>query len=250
MAMAPAAHGLLRRAVYSILAAALLLGVFAQVAANLLGLDAAYLPKVLTVFAAGAALVLIGLGKHHPFASFGSANQVTVARGALIALLAGLIGERAGPGVAALATWVAGTAAVLDAVDGWLARRTGMASPFGARFDMETDALLIMVLAVLAWQFGKAGVWVLASGLLRYVFVAAGTVVPLLRGHLPPSQRRKIVAVVQVVALNFVIAPFVPAPLSACIAAIGLAALTLSFSMDVVWLLQHAPQSRAPVSPQ
>ena len=39
-----------------------------------------------------------------------------------------------------------------------------MASAFGARFDMETDALLLLVLAALAWQFDKAGAWVLASG--------------------------------------------------------------------------------------
>ncbi len=250
MSMAPAAHdGLLRRALVCILAAALMIGAFAQAAANLLHLDAAYLPKVVTVFVSGAALVLMGVAKHHPFGSFGSANQVTVARGALIALLAGLIGERTDMGVPECATWVAGTAAALDGVDGWLARRTRMASRFGARFDMETDALLILVLAVLAWQFGKAGVWVLASGLLRYVFVVAGTVVPLLRGHLPSSFRRKAVAVVQMVALNFAIAPFVPATLSACIAAVGLGALMVSFFVDIVWLLQHGAQSRAPVSP-
>ena len=51
-----------------------------------------------------------------------------------------------------------------------------MTSAFGARFDMEVDALLIQVLAVLAWQWDKAGPWVLMSGLLRYVFVAAGWV--------------------------------------------------------------------------
>ena len=76
--------------------------------------------------------------------------------------------------VAALAMALATVVAVLDGIDGWLARRTGMASDFGARFDMETDAALIMVLALLAWQFGKAGVWVLASGLLRYALRRRG----------------------------------------------------------------------------
>ena len=41
---------------------------------------------------------------------------------------------------------------------------------------MEVDALLIQVLAILAWQWDKAGAWILVSGLLRYGFVAAGWV--------------------------------------------------------------------------
>ena len=39
-------------------------------------------------------------------------------------------------------------ALILDAVDGKVARRTGTASALGARFDMEVDAFLILVLSV------------------------------------------------------------------------------------------------------
>ncbi len=56
-------------------------------------------------------------------------------------------------------------AVALDGVDGVLARSRNEASAFGARFDMETDALLILVLAALVWQHGKAGAWILAAGL-------------------------------------------------------------------------------------
>jgi phosphatidylglycerophosphate synthase len=245
MSMARAApHGLLRSALICILAAALLIGAVAELCTNRLGLGAAYLPKALTVYTVGAALVLFGLPRHHPFGAFGAANQVTLVRGALIALLAGLIGEPTDGDLAVLVTAVATGSAVLDGVDGWLARRTDLTSAFGARFDMETDALLIMVLAVLAWQFGKAGIWVLGSGLLRYAFIAAGTVVPALRRPLPPSPRRKIVAVAQVVALIVAVAPFVPAAVSAPLAAVALGALTLSFLVDVVWLF--APNEANP----
>ena len=238
MSMARAApHGLLRSALLCILAAALLIGAVAELCANRLGLGASFVPKVLTVYTVGAALVLIGLPKHHPFSAFGAANQVTLVRGALVALLAGLIGEPVDKALATLITAVATGTAMLDGVDGWLARRTNLASAFGARFDMETDALLIMVLAVLAWQFGKAGVWVLGSGLLRYAFIAAGSAVPALRHPLPPSQRRKILAVAQVVALIVTVAPFVAASVSVPLAAVALGALTLSFLVDVVWLL-------------
>ena len=43
---------------------------------------------------------------------------------------------------------LASVALVLDAVDGQVARRTGTVTPFGARFDGEVDAFLILVLSV------------------------------------------------------------------------------------------------------
>src|SRR5437764_10483811 len=106
--------------------------------------------------------------------SFGPANCVTALRAVLVALVAGCIGLHRDATTATLAASTAIGVTVLDGVDGWVARRTGTSSAFGARFDMEVDASLIMVLAVLGWMYGKAGVWVIASGLLRYLFVAAG----------------------------------------------------------------------------
>ncbi|MEJ0008237.1 MAG: CDP-alcohol phosphatidyltransferase family protein [Steroidobacteraceae bacterium] len=241
-------RSLLRSALTGILPAALMTGVVGALLTYRLGLDAAYLGKVLAVYAAGAVIVLIGLPGHHPFTSFGAANQVTVGRAALVALLAGLFAERADARLALLAVVVAVPVAVLDGLDGWLARRQHMASDFGARFDMETDALFIMVLAALAWQFEKVGAWVLLSGLLRYAFVGAGLAVPWLRRPLPPSLRRKCIAVVQVVTLILVIAPFVPPTVAAPIAAIGLGALAGSFLTDIVWLFQHSGRSPATVS--
>ena len=63
-------------------------------------------------------------------------------------------------------------ALVLDGVDGWVARRTGTVSALGARFDMEVDAFLILVLSV--YVAGSVGPWVLAIGAARYAFWAAG----------------------------------------------------------------------------
>jgi phosphatidylglycerophosphate synthase len=173
---------------------------------------------------------------HHPFTRFGAANQMTLVRAGLVALVAGLIGE---PSVAPLATVAVGTAVTvecLDGIDGWLARRDGLASAFGARFDMEVDALLIMALAILAWQHGKAGAWVLLSGLLRYAFVAAGWLAPWLARPLPPNRRRQIICVVQIVALIAVVSPLFRAGVSAPAAAAALAVLTASFLIDIMWL--------------
>ena len=101
---------------------------------------------------------------------------------------------------------------------------------------METDALLVMALSVLAWQYGKAGAWVLLCGLLRYLFVAGGWRWPWLRRPLPASSRRQTICVVQVVGLSLTIVPVIPTPLSTVLAAITLSALCYSFLVDVVWL--------------
>ncbi len=248
MSMTPAVRqDLLRTALISILPVALATAVTAGVCADHFALSNAYLPRVMLVFVVGATLVLIGLPRHHPFHSFGAANLTTMARGALVALLAGLTGERSRD-VLGFAVVAAAVAAGLDGLDGWLARRSHMASVFGARFDMETDALLILVLAVLAWQWGKAGPWVLACGLMRYAFVAAGWLAPRLRQPLPPSQRRKTMAVVQLVALIVALTPVVPAGVCRSVAAAGLVVLTFSFGLDLAWLIRNAPRCGAAVS--
>jgi phosphatidylglycerophosphate synthase len=202
---------------------------------------------ILTTVRAGALFTTIMLlairflPGHHPFAQFGAANQVTTIRAALASIIAGLIGAPETPLVANTAVGIATIAAILDILDGWLARRSGMSSGFGARFDMEIDALLIMVLAMLVWRHGKAGSWVLASGLLRYVFLGVGLALPWLRGELMPSRRRQIVCVIQVCALIVVLLPGVPVPQSEWLAAAALGALGYSFVVDTLWLWRHAP---------
>jgi phosphatidylglycerophosphate synthase len=195
-----------------------------------------------------AAIVLLARRSaraHHPFPRFGPANQVTMVRMFLVAIVAGFIGEPSLPSAGWIVAGAAAVATVLDGVDGWLARRTGMASAFGARFDMETDALLIQVLAIQAWQYGKAGPWVLISGLLRYLFVAAGWMLPWMQRPLFPSLRRKAICVVQTVGLILTILPPIVPPASEWLAAVSLAALVYSFLVDTLWLWRRAPASPA-----
>lgn len=194
---------------------------------------ATYLIKAGSLFGAIVLVVIARVRPHHPFPRFGPANQVTTVRALLVSLVAGLIGAPPQP---IIAVCLALMATMLDGVDGWLARRTRMASAFGARFDMEIDALLILVLAILAWRYGKAGPWVLASGLLRYVFVAAGWVLPWMRSPLTPSLRAKTICVAQIAGLILALLPAVAPPVSSLVAAASLAALCYSFLVDTIWL--------------
>ena len=205
----------------------------AQVVSSRLPVSAAYPRNAVAVFVMMMTIAVAVVNEGHPFPRFGPANQVTMVRAMLVALLASLVLERLTPGAV---WWVIGATAsmaAIDGLDGWLARRTRMASAFGARFDTEVDALLILILSILVWQYEKAGAWVLACGLMRYVFVAAGWMLPWLAGPLQPTFRGKVVAVAQFAGLSLALAPIVLAPASDIVAAITLAALVWSFAIDV-----------------
>lgn len=214
-------------------AAVVLVGIAAR---SSLGLSGWYPLKAVLLFSAVMLVVLGGLASLHPFTRFGPANQVTAARAGMVALVGALLAE---PNTSAAATAACLTGilvAALDGLDGWLARRSGTASPFGARFDMEVDALLILALSLLAWQYGKAGAWIVLAGLLRYMFVAGGWVAPWLARPLDASFRRKAVCVLQIAGSCVILLPVVPAALSAPTGAVLLAVLSWSFLVDVLRL--------------
>ena len=199
-----------------------------------------YALKAAALFAVIMGLSLGFLQQHHPFSKFGAANQITTLRAMLVALVGALVGEPVAPSVASAAVGASVAATLLDGVDGWLARRDHTASRFGARFDMEIDALLILALSVLAWRHDKAGEWVVISGLLRYGFVAAGEAAPWLRATLPASRRRQSICVIQIAALTLIMLPAVRPPASTWIAAGALVLLSCSFLIDIVWLWRRA----------
>jgi len=174
---------------------------------------------------------------HLPQRRFGPANQVTLVRAVLAALLAGLVGRpetvtaHGGPIGIMVALML-----ILDGLDGWLARRTRMQSAFGARFDMEVDAFFILILTILIYQSGRTGAWILLAGLMRYGFVACGRRWPWLRRPLPPRKRRQTVCVILTVALGVGLLPFVSALWAAALAGLALVLLIGSFAVDIVWL--------------
>ena len=140
---------------------------------------------------------------------------------------------------------IAAAALMLDGADGWAARRQGLASDFGARFDLEVDAFAILVLAITVAKAQAAPYWVLAIGGMRYLYVAAALVFPLLRRPLPPrpiaDRRRKTIAVVQSVGLTIALVPATLAGWAAVVCAAALGLLAYSFAADIVILLSTRP---------
>lgn len=211
----------------------------ALLASQLLPLTPGYLLKTTAIYLVISLVALGHVAEHHPFPRFGLANQITTERAVFAVLVAGLIGEPQSPAAALSAVAGSLLALALDGVDGWLARRTRMTSPFGARYDVEADSLLNLALAILVWRYDKAGAWVLLSGLLRYFFVVAGWFLPWISAPLPSSMRGKIICVIQIFALIALLLPGVTPPLSTAIAAAALGILSCSFFIDVRWLWQR-----------
>jgi phosphatidylglycerophosphate synthase len=186
----------------------------------------------------GSLAVLRGLQvSAYPHGRLGACNVVTLVRGAAIAAIAGLL---AVPDIlGALGYPLAVLAAIilaLDGVDGWAARRAGLSSSFGARLDVETDVVFALVLAALAVAMGKVGVWFLVLGFMRPAFMLAGRIWPWVHAPLPPSQRRRVVAGVQMGGQVVLLLPVLAAPLSDWVGAIILAVVVSSFARDILAL--------------
>jgi phosphatidylglycerophosphate synthase len=168
----------------------------------------------------------------------GPADRVTFARAALVGGVAALTaGSLTRPGPVTTVVSLAGVALSLDAVDGWLARRTHTTSALGARFDMEVDAFLILVLSV--YVIRSTGVWVLAIGAAPYVFLAVASTLPWMRRPVPPRYWRKVVAATEGIVLTIAAVDVLPRSLMSAALLASLALLTESFGRDLWWLWRH-----------
>ena len=185
-------------------------------------------------------LIRVSIARH-PHDVFGLANCITLARALTTTLLASAI-----PVAAQLTQFdhwlwaISITATIslcLDGLDGYIARRQSMVSDFGAQFDMEIDALLSLVIVLFLWQSDELGIWILALGLLRYLFLAAAIWLPALKAKLYPSMRRKAICVVQVAALCLMICPLLTHIQIFTVGMIAFALLMYSFAVDTLWLL-------------
>jgi phosphatidylglycerophosphate synthase len=216
--------------------------------------------------------VLLARGLHASgLTRFGPANTATLLRSTLVGLVTALVATGlfaagaggAGPGEtgfggglvgastqevpAALLVGLAAPALALDAVDGWIARRTGTTSDLGARFDMEVDAFLLLVLGLAVAP--ALGWWVVAIGALRYAFVAAGWIWPWMNQTLPPRYWRKVVTAVAGIALVVAATELLPLWVAQALVGVALALLLESFGRDVIWLVRahRRAAARTPV---
>jgi phosphatidylglycerophosphate synthase len=198
----------------------------------------------LTCAAIVNAVVARGLSRYRSH-RLGPADWVTLARASLAVGVAALVAQSVHQrtSVPTLVSLTA-VALTLDFVDGWVARRTRTTASWGAQFDGEVDAFLILVISVYVAR--SAGAWVLAIGAARYAFLAAGWPLRWMRAPLPARHWRKVVAATQGVTLTIAAADILPSALSQVLLVIALALLAESFGRDIWWLWSHRQATLTP----
>ena len=192
------------------------------------------------IFWTGCLITARYMAATYVYDRLGSANAVTTLRLALAALLIVPVVEPAAllqnaPVIFSIAV----TALALDGVAGWLARRTKMTSDFGARVDMEVDALIAALLSLALLQSGTVGAAILLLGFARYAFVLATFVWPWLGAVLPESQRRKAVCVLQIGTLVALLLPVFVDNFATALVTASVLALLYSFTVDILWLAKR-----------
>jgi phosphatidylglycerophosphate synthase len=187
-------------------------------------------------YAAGLWTLLAGAARRDGTTTLGPADLVTLARASLVAGVVALVVNRFVGGAASVTVLVvlAAVALVLDGVDGQVARRTGTVSALGARFDMEVDAFLVLVLSVHVAVLVSP--WAVVIGGMRYAYVAASWALPWLRGALPTRYSAKVVAAVVGIVLVVLSAEVVPHTLAVALVGVALLLLVRSFGQSVAWL--------------
>lgn len=194
-----------------------------------------------------AAAWVAGNLHRHPHLRFGAGNAVSLLRLVVLCLLVTLLaGARHG-------SWLALTLAILflllDGVDGYAARRDGTCSAFGARFDIELDALFVLLACGWLWWAGKAQAWVLLGGLPHYLFVCGRYWRPGWRRSLAPSRRRGTIGMVQAGVLAGCLAPITGPPLTTVALGAALLLVAVSFWLDLWPLARHGLNASAAGEP-
>jgi phosphatidylglycerophosphate synthase len=189
---------------------------------------ALYLDRSWPVAACGAAsigaLVAVNRDTWTSWTSFGWANAVTALRVALIWAVGARLTKAPEPLLAVLVLVLYS----LDGLDGYLARRRGTTSEFGALFDMEADAYFVLTVELVAFQRGEVGAWILVTGALRYVYVLVRAFVPAPRPDVPRSRFGRLAFTALVLGLFFLFA--LPGEIGQACAFFGSALVILSFA--------------------
>jgi CDP-diacylglycerol---glycerol-3-phosphate 3-phosphatidyltransferase len=174
-----------------------------------------------------------------PYPSLGWANRLTLLRGGLIALTGGFLLQ---PQAAGLMAWVPGVlysiAAILDRLDGFVARRSKQTSLLGGELDTAYDALGLLVAPMLAVSYGKVHWSFLLVSAAYYIFVGG---LYWRRAHqlpmypLLPSALRRSLAGFQMGFIALILLPCFNAPATVIIGIAFMLPILFGFLVD--WLV-------------
>lgn len=195
-------------------------------------------PRIAALGGAASLFVLAlgSAGRWTPFSRrFGTANTITALRIGMVVLLATM---PASPKTAVLLL----TLLALDGLDGAVARRNREVSEFGGQFDMETDALTVLVAGLVIMVHGTVGTFILLPGFLRYLYAIAIHVAPGSRGEAPRSTLGRNAFVV--LMLSLVACLFPVTPIERPMAVLSTVLVAFSFARSLYWSFAGSGGSR------
>jgi CDP-diacylglycerol--glycerol-3-phosphate 3-phosphatidyltransferase len=174
-------------------------------------------------------------------ASLGAANWITLARGGMIALLAGFW-LQAWPGRSngvEWTGWLPGTiyiaATMADALDGWVARLTANQTSLGEFLDTRIDALGILVASLVAVGYGQLPAYYISAGLAWYLLRLAIWLRKKSGRNCGEVKRRKgarFMAGLQMAFLGVVLLPWLSPPFIEVVAVLILIPFLTGFILD------------------
>lgn len=175
------------------------------------------------------------------FADLGIANRLTFARAIFNAMLVGFL---FGPWPWGWLAWAPAaiylTSALLDYVDGWVARVTGRTTALGEALDMKWDGVGLLAASTLSVLYGQTPAFYLLVGLARYLYLF-GLWVHRLRDlpvyELPPSRFRRAMAGTQMGFVAVVLLPIFRPPETHAAAALFALPLLIGFVRDFLWVI-------------
>ncbi|NNE39155.1 MAG: CDP-alcohol phosphatidyltransferase family protein [Gammaproteobacteria bacterium] len=174
-----------------------------------------------------------------PYSSLGWGNRATIFRGVLIAALAGFLMN---PWPGSYLIWLPGCiytiAAIIDRVDGYLARITKMESQLGAELDTVYDAIGLLIAPLLAVVYGQLHWSYLLVSIAYYLFVL-GIYLRKFRGQevyrLPANISRRAIAGFQMGFVAAVLLPIFKPPITQMSGIAFMLPLLIGFCVD--WLI-------------
>jgi CDP-diacylglycerol--glycerol-3-phosphate 3-phosphatidyltransferase len=169
---------------------------------------------------------------------FGAGTWLSGLRLIALGLLAGLLALPRSIGELA---WLPFALALLfnlsDLFDGYLARRSGVTTPLGAKLDLDLDGRGMFIVTLLAVRYGQAA-WPFAlAGLARYAYVVALWLRRRWGGRLrpaPPNALRRPFAGVQMGVATALLAPLFAPPATVFVSTLTLLPFLSHFVYD--WL--------------
>jgi len=168
--------------------------------------------------------------------TLGLGNSVTIIRGLLVA---GLVGFLLTPRPLGWQAWLPGilytAAALLDYVDGYLARSRNQSTRLGELLDLNIDGIGVLTATLLVVLYRQVPAWYLLVGMARYLFMA-GIWVRRRLGRpvydLPPSLSRRALAGVQMSFLFVLLWPIFSPPATIVAAALFSIPFLTGFTRD------------------